>query len=89
MKQTLLTIAIALFIFSCKPKNDDKGFIVNETAKARIDSTLKSIVDGGSIAGVSHWFLKKIRKFTLTLLDIPIAKPKCRWIATRSVRIFP
>ncbi len=60
MRHAFLTIAIALFIFSCRfSKNDDKGFIVNDITKARIDSTLKSLVDSGSIAGVSALIFEK------------------------------
>jgi CubicO group peptidase (beta-lactamase class C family) len=53
----VLTIAFA----ACKgpESKQNDSFIINEIAKARIDSTLKSLVDGGSIAGVSALVYEK------------------------------
>jgi CubicO group peptidase (beta-lactamase class C family) len=57
MKTTFsaLSLLFALSFFGCNTSNEQGGnnLIINETAKARIDSTLKSLVDDGSIAGVS------------------------------------
>ncbi len=59
MRQVLLIFAIAFFISGCQSSNNDKGFIVNDITKARIDSTLKNLVDSGSIAGVSALIFEK------------------------------
>jgi CubicO group peptidase (beta-lactamase class C family) len=57
MKVLTFTV-IALFLLSCQPSNRN-GLIVNDAAKARIDATLKNLVDSGSIAGVSALIFEK------------------------------
>ncbi|PCJ98972.1 MAG: serine hydrolase [Flavobacteriaceae bacterium] len=65
-KSTLyLLMGILLFVSACKdtPKANEEvetvAYVVNESAVARIDSTLKSIVDSGNIAGVSALIFEK------------------------------
>jgi CubicO group peptidase (beta-lactamase class C family) len=53
MPRLLFVLALVLFLSSCQsPKGDENG-IINDQAKARIDSTLKAMVDSGRIAGAS------------------------------------
>jgi CubicO group peptidase (beta-lactamase class C family) len=61
MKQILLILIPAVLLQSCAPsKNDESGnLVINDTAKQRIDSTLKALVDAGSIAGVSALVFEK------------------------------
>lgn len=40
-------------------KENDTSFVVNESVKARIDSTLKSLIDSGKIVGVSALIFEK------------------------------
>lgn len=41
------------------PKTEDVSSIINESAKARIDSTLKSFIDSGKVVGVSALIFEK------------------------------
>jgi len=87
MRSTLLTLVTALFIFSCQPK-DNKGFIVNDIAKARIDSTLKSIVDSGSIAGVSALIFEKDKEVYFNSFGFADREAKVPMDRNTIVRIF-
>ncbi len=88
MRSTLLTLVIALFIFNCQPKNDDKGFIVNDITRARIDSTLKSIVDSGSIAGVSALVFEKDKEVYFNSFGYADREVKVPMDRNTIVRIF-
>jgi CubicO group peptidase (beta-lactamase class C family) len=48
-----------LLIVGCGPSKETSNSVVNDTAKQRIDSTLKSLVDAGGIAGVSALIFEK------------------------------
>ncbi|MGZ3881092.1 MAG: serine hydrolase domain-containing protein [Flavisolibacter sp.] len=57
-----LIVLLLLSVFTTSFQQNHKtgtGIIVDKTAKARIDSTLKSFVDAGSIAGVSALIFEK------------------------------
>ncbi|MGZ3852255.1 MAG: serine hydrolase domain-containing protein [Flavisolibacter sp.] len=57
-----LIVLLLLSVFTTSFQQNHKkgtGIIVDTTAKARIDSTLKSFVDAGSIAGVSALIFEK------------------------------
>jgi len=61
MSRLLYLIVIVVFVAACsapKAEESDTG-IVNSAAKARIDSTLKAMVDAGKIAGVSALIVEK------------------------------
>src|SRR5438132_434592 len=89
MRHTLLISAIALFISSCQSsKNDDKGFIVNEITKARIDSTLKALVDSGSIAGVSALIFEKDKEVYFNSFGYADREAKVPMDRNTIVRIF-
>lgn len=57
MRNILTLVALALFVTACKESPKEKAVaepvIVTPTAKARIDSVLKSFVDANNVAGVS------------------------------------
>ncbi|HRI79387.1 MAG TPA: serine hydrolase domain-containing protein [Cyclobacteriaceae bacterium] len=53
MIRILSVCAVALCIASCAPKQEGASGTINEAAKARIDSTLKAMVDASRIAGAS------------------------------------
>lgn len=63
MSRLLYLFVIVAFVVACSaPKKDDsekESGIVNGAAKARIDSTLKAMVDAGKIAGVSALIVEK------------------------------
>ncbi len=55
----LLVVALLLSACSSKPAEEDTSPIVDSAVTARIDSTLKSFVDSGKIAGVSALIYEK------------------------------
>jgi CubicO group peptidase (beta-lactamase class C family) len=63
MSRLLYLFVIVAFVAACSaPKKDGsekEGGIVSTAAKARIDSTLKAMVDAGKIAGVSAFIVEK------------------------------
>ncbi|NJB71769.1 CubicO group peptidase (beta-lactamase class C family) [Saonia flava] len=67
MKNQPILILVVLFLFlgACKenPKSNEEAktieYVVNNDAVARLDSTLKSFVDAGDIAGVSALIFEK------------------------------
>jgi CubicO group peptidase (beta-lactamase class C family) len=59
IRSFLLTLIIS-GLLACSPdETQNDHSVVNEAAKARIDSTLQSLVDAGSIAGVSALIYEK------------------------------
>jgi len=59
MRQIFLILIASTIILGCSHSNESKSFIVNDHVKNRIDSTLKNLVDNGSIAGVSALIFEK------------------------------
>ena len=63
-KSINLLLVLLLFAAACQSpdstkQNEDSSSIVNESVKARIDSTLKSFVDSGKAVGVSALIFEK------------------------------
>jgi CubicO group peptidase (beta-lactamase class C family) len=86
MRQSILIIAIAQFIFNCESKND--GFILNDITKSRIDSTLKSLVDSGSVAGVSALIFEKDKEVYFNAFGYADREKKVSMDRSTIVRIF-
>lgn len=60
IKRILPLGALALLMACSAPeKKADENLIINDLAKARLDSTLKALVDSGRIAGVSALIFEK------------------------------
>ncbi len=60
IKRILPLGALALLMACSAPeKKADQNLIINDLAKARLDSTLKALVDSGRIAGVSALIFEK------------------------------
>lgn len=59
LRNFFLFLIIIGCISACTSSKTDSNAVVNEIAKARIDSTLKSLVDAGSIVGVSALIFEK------------------------------
>ncbi|MCE7862097.1 MAG: class A beta-lactamase-related serine hydrolase [Bacteroidetes bacterium CHB5] len=57
-KRFLLLSVLAL-AFACSPRQEDQNLVVTEQVKARLDSTLKTLVDSGRIAGISALIFEK------------------------------
>ncbi|MDX2305009.1 MAG: serine hydrolase domain-containing protein [Microscillaceae bacterium] len=55
----LFTIILIFYFGNALGQAQKPAYIIDKTAKARIDSTLKSLVDEGSIAGVSALIFEK------------------------------
>jgi hypothetical protein len=53
MQRFNLLIILILVLTACQKPEEKSSGVVNEAAKARIDSTFKSMIDSGMIAGVS------------------------------------
>lgn len=69
-------------------KNENTGFIVNDVAKARIDSTLKRLVDSGSIAGVSAFVFEKNREVYFNAFGYADREAKVPMDRSTIVRIY-
>ena len=59
MKNYLSPIVLVMLLASCGEKESKESQIVNDRAKVRIDSTLKALVDQGTIAGASALIYEK------------------------------
>ncbi len=60
MKTIYLLLFVLLFASACQTqKKEEVSTIINETTKARIDSTLKSFVDAGYVVGASALIFEK------------------------------
>lgn len=61
MKRLLSIVAAIAILAACSPKKTEETStgVVNDAVKARIDSTLKAMVDNGKIAGVSGLIVEK------------------------------
>lgn len=89
MRKLLLLLSAAFIIFACQsPKEKDNGFIVNQLAKERIDSTLKALVDSGSIAGVSALIFEKDKEVYFNAFGYADAEGKTPMDRNTIVRIF-
>lgn len=66
MRNLLTLLTLALFVAACKESPKEKAVaepvIVTPTAKARIDSVLKSFVDANNVAGVSALIFEQGRE---------------------------
>ena len=59
MKRIVIVLLLPLLTLIACTSSDTGTFVVNDKVKARIDSTLKALVDSGSIAGVSALIYEK------------------------------
>lgn len=87
MKQTFV-LFILIFAFACQTKDDDKGFIINKTAKARLDSTLKSVIDSGRVAGISALIFEKDKEVYFNSFGFADREAKLPMDRNTIVRIF-
>jgi CubicO group peptidase (beta-lactamase class C family) len=95
MKKSVYFLAlIILFLNSCGsgsgPDNDNKGaaVLVNKSAVSRIDSTLKSFVDSGDIAGVSALIFEKDREVYFSAFGYSDREAKIPMSRNTIVQIF-
>ena len=75
MKRIVIVLLLPLLTLIACTSSDTGTFVVNDKVKARIDSTLKALVDSGSIAGVSALIYEKdkeemIRMYNFMWSDI-------------------
>jgi|SRR5579859_1084011 len=87
MKAVLFIVA-AILLFNCDPSNRNNGLIVNDAAKARIDATLKNLIDSGSIAGVSALIFEKDKAVYFNALGYADLEAKVPMDRNTIVRIF-
>jgi CubicO group peptidase (beta-lactamase class C family) len=89
MRKLLLLLPVALIVFSCQPsKEKGSGLVINQLAKERIDSTLKALVDSGSIAGVSALIFEKDKEVYFNAFGYADAEGKTPMDRNTIVRIF-
>ncbi len=89
MKAASLFLFMAFIFLSCKTnKVESDKLIVNDVAKARIDSTLKSLVGNGSIAGVSALIFEKDKEVYFNAFGFADREAKVPMDRNTIVRIF-
>ena len=88
MRHSLFLILIVAACFmACSSGNND-NLIVNDIAKARIDSTLKSLVESGSIAGVSALIFEKDKEVYFNAFGYADREAKLSMDRNTIVRIY-
>jgi CubicO group peptidase (beta-lactamase class C family) len=89
MKAIYILLFAALCVSSCQsPNKESVASLITESAKARIDSTLKSFIDSGKVVGVSALIFEKNKEVyynAFGLADREANKPMDR---NTLVRIF-
>jgi CubicO group peptidase (beta-lactamase class C family) len=91
MFRLFLLIVVAICLTACQSKKTEKessSDIVTERVKARIDSTLKSLVDGGHIAGVSALIFEKDKEVYFNAFGYADREKKKVFDRNTLVRIF-
>jgi CubicO group peptidase (beta-lactamase class C family) len=87
MKQAFPAVIVLLLLAGCQSKAD-KSFVINEAARARIDSVLKSMVDTGRVAGVSALIFEKNKEVYFNAYGFSDREAKTPMDRKTIVRIF-
>jgi CubicO group peptidase (beta-lactamase class C family) len=90
MKNLFCLILIVAVAFSaCQPgEKQESGVIINESAKVRLDSTLKGLVDSGSIAGASALIFEKNEEVYFNAFGYADAEAKVPMDRNTIVKIY-
>ncbi|HEY8936159.1 MAG TPA: serine hydrolase domain-containing protein [Cyclobacteriaceae bacterium] len=88
MRHSLFLILIVATCFMACTSGNTDNLVVNDVAKARIDSTLKSLVDSGSIAGVSALIYEKDKEVYFNAFGYADREAKLPMDRNTIVRIF-
>ena len=90
MKKVCFIIFTAILFIGCSQKQNDsdKSFIINEDTKTRIDSTLKNLVDDGSIAGVSALIFEKDKEVYFNAFGFADREGNVKMDRSTIVRIY-
>ncbi|MFM9838779.1 MAG: serine hydrolase domain-containing protein [Cyclobacteriaceae bacterium] len=89
MKTIYLLLFVLLFASACQaPKKQNVPLIIHETAKARIDSTLKSFIDSGKIVGVSALIFEKNKEVYYNAFGLADREANRAMDRTTLVRIY-
>ena len=87
--RNLTIISILLLVAACQPATDSAApVIVNEATKARIDSTLKAMVDGGVIVGASALIVENDQEVYFNAFGSSDREAQKPFDRNTSVRIF-
>jgi CubicO group peptidase (beta-lactamase class C family) len=86
MKKALYFLVALIIVTACRQSKD--GLIVNDVVKARLDSTLKSIVDSGRVAGVSALIFEKNKEVYFNAFGDADREAKVPMDRNTIVRIF-
>jgi CubicO group peptidase (beta-lactamase class C family) len=81
---------IAIFLTACQPRQNEEAAatVVTEKAKARIDSTLKSMVDAGQLAGASALIVEKNKEVYFNAFGFADKEAEKAFDRNTIVRIF-
>src|SRR5688500_8654460 len=94
MVKTIFVLSFSLLCFigcqSPKPSETEKDvdLLINASVKARIDSTLKSFVDSGKVAGVSALIFEKNKETYFNAFGFADIEAKVPMDRNTIVRIF-
>ncbi len=88
LRNFLLSVIVCGCISACTSSKTDNHAIVNERAIARIDSTLKTLVDSGSIAGVSALIFEKDKEVYFNAFGYADREAKVPMDRNTIVRIY-
>src|SRR5690606_23217780 len=89
IKLTILSAVLSLvFIQFAEAQHVDNSLIINDAAKARIDSTLKSLVEENSLAGVSALIFDKNKEVYFNAFDYADREAKTKMDRSTVVRIY-
>src|SRR5690349_17499677 len=89
MNRILVLLFVVIALASCQPKNTEQSnAIITETAKARLDSTLKAMVDSGKIAGVSALIVEKDKEVYFNSFGFADKEASKSFDRSTLVRIF-
>jgi CubicO group peptidase (beta-lactamase class C family) len=89
MNRILTLLFVVIVLASCQPKNTEQSnAIITETAKARLDSTLKAMVDSGKVIGVSALIVEKDKEVYFNSFGFADKEASKSFDRSTLVRIF-
>lgn len=89
IKLTILSAVLSMvFIQFAEAQHADNSLVINDAAKARIDSTLKSLVEANSLAGVSALIFEKDKEVYFNAFGYADREAKTKMDRSTVVRIY-
>ena len=88
LKKISVIFVAALVFHSCSAYTSESALVVDSSARARIDSTLESFVEGGTIAGVSALIYEKNKEVYFNAFGFADREAKVPMSRNTIVQIF-